>query len=423
METVNASSIVNVTGSRRTGLFSRSPYNEVDIVFILMGGVALSIVTITGNVLIMLSIKVNKNLKTVGNYFLFSLACTDLFTGVFSINIYAIYISIGYWPGDTLGCDIWLTVDYAVGHASVLHLLLISFDRYFCITKPMTYPAHRSTTMAVMLITAAWTLSFLIWTPLILFWDFFEERKPVPPNYCYCQFIFNPWATFVTSILFFFLPLCVMAYLYWRIVKTSYDSSRRNSRRPSSGSLSDIVYLPNITTKQEEEEEEDEEEEEEEEDAAAEEKEMLQQHSVVFRELQVDQTDTSSKTVSASTSKGSNTLKNSSTVSCRNTNIQIIDKWRKRYSTSREKKVTRTIMAVMIAFIISWTPYHVVVILFTLCNACVPDTVWGATYWLCYFNSTVNPACYALCNDTFKITFKQLLLCQYKNIRGQSLHA
>uniref|UniRef100_A0A096LYE3 Muscarinic acetylcholine receptor n=1 Tax=Poecilia formosa TaxID=48698 RepID=A0A096LYE3_POEFO len=428
-----------MAGDRDTGLFAKSPYSVVEIVFILVGALLLSIITTTGNLLIMLSIKVNKNLKTVGNYFLFSLACTDLFTGVCSINVYATYLAIGYWPLGKLACDLWLTADYAVGHASILNLLLISFDRYFCITKPMTYPAHRSPKMAKMLISAAWILSFVLWTPLILFWDYVGPRS-VPSTLCYCEFIFNPWATFATSILFFYLPLCIMAYLYWRIVKTSYDSSRRNSRRPSGGSFSDIVSIPEegITTKQEEE------------DGDVKEKEMLQQRSVVFKELQADQMDSESKTVSASTSRRPSILRKSSAVSkiptqtpssqnsatdleksetgvytakvsYRNVSIQILDKWRGRYSTTREKKVTRTIMAVMIAFIVTWTPYNVVVLVFTLCNACVPDTLWGATYWLCYFNSTVNPACYALCNDTFKITFKHLLLCQYKNIRGQWL--
>ncbi|CAK5118921.1 unnamed protein product [Meloidogyne enterolobii] len=109
------------------------------IVFIVIIGVFFSLATTIGNAFVMLSICVDKKLQTISNYFLFSLAVADLTIGLISIPLMTLYTANETWTFGYSLCQFWLCIDYLMCNASALNLLLISFDRYFSVTRPLTY--------------------------------------------------------------------------------------------------------------------------------------------------------------------------------------------------------------------------------------------------------------------------------------------
>ncbi|XP_048865676.1 muscarinic acetylcholine receptor M2a [Brienomyrus brachyistius] len=485
-------------GNTTDSLVPESPYKTVEVVFIVLVAGSLSLVTVTGNILVMLSIKVNRSLQTVNNYFLFSLACADLIIGLCSMNLYTVYIVIGYWPLGPVVCDLWLALDYVVSNASVMNLLIISFDRYFCVTKPLSYPVKRTTKMAGMMIAAAWVLSFILWAPAILFWQFIVGGRTVPERDCYIQFFSNAAVTFGTAIAAFYLPVITMMVLYWQISRASKSRVKKDNHKPTGANQEEYPsqvqshaskpnnnnVMADDTSRNENQEACDVggrlnnklqngkaqstsggEGEGEGENAptdncapTTEEKESSNESSSVSAgasNLKDDEKVLPKKNCHTSPSqppsrhrvktggskltcikivtkspKGDCYAASSTTVEIvpgaekQNLVAQKIVKMtkqppkKKKTAPSREKKVTRTIMAILVAFVVTWTPYNVMVLINTFCSSCIPNTVWTIGYWLCYINSTINPACYALCNVTFKKTFKHLLLCQYKNIRS-----
>lgn len=127
-------------------------YRIWERVLIVIIAVFLSLTTVVGNIMVMISFKIDKQLQTISNYFLFSLAVADFAIGLISMPLFTLYTVLGYWPLGPHICDTWLALDYLASNASVLNLLIISFDRYFSVTRPLTYRAKRTTSRAAIMI-------------------------------------------------------------------------------------------------------------------------------------------------------------------------------------------------------------------------------------------------------------------------------
>ncbi|KFR07149.1 Muscarinic acetylcholine receptor M5, partial [Nipponia nippon] len=418
-----------------------------------------SLITIVGNILVMISFKVNSQLKTVNNYYLLSLACADLIIGIFSMNLYTSYILIGHWSLGSLACDLWLALDYVASNASVMNLLVISFDRYFSITRPLTYRAKRTPKRAGIMIGLAWLISFVLWAPVILCWQYFVGERTVPPEECQIQFLYEPIITFGTAIAAFYIPVSVMTILYCRIYKETEKRTKDLAELQGSESVAEFEMIKpqkallkscfsckqqnlvkrerffQVTYKS---------------PSKGKAEEFNESTDVVVKD-QAEENDFENQKYFLSPAKGhvqkskkcvaykfrlvvkadgtqeanngcrkvkitpcSAALSKDPSIKSMDPNINNQITKRKRMVLIKERKAAQTLSAILLAFIITWTPYNIMVLISTFCSDCIPLTLWHLGYWLCYVNSTVNPICYALCNKTFRKTFKMLLFCQWK---------
>lgn len=92
-----------------------------------------------------------------------------------------------------------------------------------------------------------------------------------------------------------------------------------------------------------------------------------------------------------------------------------VKKKKKSQEKRQETKAAKTLSAILLSFIITWTPYNILVLLkpLTACTECIPRELWDFFYALCYINSTINPVCYALCNASFRRTYVRILTCKW----------
>ncbi|CDQ90904.1 unnamed protein product, partial [Oncorhynchus mykiss] len=448
---------------------------QVILIVFLTG--SLSLVTVVGNILVLISFKVNKQLKTVNNYYLLSLAFADLIIGTLSMNLYTTYIIMDQWALGNWACDLWLAIDYVASNASVMNLLVISFDRYFSITRPLTYRAKRTTKRALTMISMAWSVSFVLWAPAILFWQYIVGERTVPRGECFIQFLSEPIITFCTAIAAFYLPVTIMTVLYWRIYRetenrqkdlaglrgsgagnkagqgeeapmvpktgssrscSSYELNQAGQK--DSGAKKTIGCFQFWSLREPEHSSSDswnnndgggasmDQSDSEDEEGATD------YHQRSFSKTPV----TSSSSIQTSTKSHQTGDVSSTSKSPSSAPISLKDAaMAKRFASKaktqitkrkkqsvvkekKEKKAAQTLSAILLAFIITWTPYNIMVLVNTFCTGCIPEALWALGYWLCYVNSTINPMCYAMCNLTFRNTFKMILLCRWQDINKRN---
>lgn len=95
--------------------------------------------------------------------------------------------------------------------------------------------------------------------------------------------------------------------------------------------------------------------------------------------------------------------------------VRQVKKKKKSQEKRQETKAAKTLSAILLSFIVTWTPYNILVLLkpLTTCTKCIPQELWDFFYALCYINSTINPVCYALCNASFRRTYIRILTCKW----------
>ncbi|CAH1777874.1 unnamed protein product [Owenia fusiformis] len=188
----------------------------------------LVIVTVLGNVLTIVSFLRDRQLRTVQNIYIFNLSIVDLAVGVVSLPFYVFYTINNYtWTFGRLWCKIWLVIDFLVCAESSLTIVLISFDRFMLISQGASYTAKQTVRKAVVYIICSWILSFLLYGPAIIFWEYWIGRRTTAEDDCDVEFFNNMEYTLTTAILEFFIPLVLTAYLNLRVYLNIRDRSRK----------------------------------------------------------------------------------------------------------------------------------------------------------------------------------------------------
>ncbi|XP_043938950.1 D(1) dopamine receptor-like [Protopterus annectens] len=194
--------------------------------------------TLLGNTLVCAAVIKFRHLRSkVTNFFVISLAVSDLFVAVLVMPWRAITEVAGFWPfGDF--CDIWVAFDIMCSTASILNLCIISVDRYWAIASPFRYERKMTQRVAFVMIGVAWLLSILIsFIPVQLNWhkaDSFltMEHPDIVFNQSLnenCDSSLNRTYAISSSFISFYIPVAIMIVTYTRIYRIAQKQIRRIS--------------------------------------------------------------------------------------------------------------------------------------------------------------------------------------------------
>ncbi|RXG55316.1 Octopamine receptor beta-1R [Armadillidium vulgare] len=219
---------------------------------IIMGTIILF--AIMGNVLVIVSITMNRKLHGITNYFLVSLAIADMLVALCVMPFNASVEFFGKWLFGFRMCDLWNSFDVYFSTVSILHLCCISIDRYYAILSPLEYPLKMTKRKVLIMLAHVWLGPTLIsFPPIFLGWyatsDHLEIRSSKPDS---CTFEVNKVFAILSSAISFWIPCTVMLILYYRIFQEARKQetaimSRTNRFAPSSTrtSASHQLMIPN----------------------------------------------------------------------------------------------------------------------------------------------------------------------------------
>ncbi|CAK9303336.1 unnamed protein product [Gordionus sp. m RMFG-2023] len=204
------------------------PYELWQFIVIIILTVLLSTVTIMGNLLVLFSFAIERTLRQPTNYYIVSLAISDLIIGVSSMPFYSLYLLVGSWPLGEILCDLWLSTDYTVCLASQYTVFFITLDRYCSVNIPAKYRNWRTPFKVKFMIYCAWGIPISIFFIAIFGWQYFFGTRGVEADQCYVPFRDN--RVFNTSLIFFYYwsTLVVLLSLYAGIYKVAYDLAQKS---------------------------------------------------------------------------------------------------------------------------------------------------------------------------------------------------
>ncbi|XP_020319619.2 alpha-2Db adrenergic receptor-like [Oncorhynchus kisutch] len=385
------------------------PHSQSAAVFIVLMVTVIILVTIVGNVLVVVAVFTSRALRAPQNLFLVSLASADILVATLVIPFSLANEVMGYWYFGSTWCAFYLALDVLFCTSSIVHLCAISLDRYWSVTKAVSYNLKRTPKRIKCMITVVWVISAVISFPPLLMTKHDEHE---------CLLNNETWYILSSCLVSFFAPGLIMILVYCKIYRvakqrasTVFAAKNGMERQPLE---SETCFVPRGKFEVE-----------------SPSSPSLGGHPRKGELDDIDLEETcapDSKPKKSHFSKrgkveGANTFTKQScrapSASKRNAPLSQDQRTRQmslsktKLAQMREKRFTFVLAVVMGVFVLCWFPFFFTYSLHAICrDSCpIPDALFNLFFWIGYCNSSVNPIIYTIFNRDFRRSFKKII-CQ-----------
>lgn len=353
----------------------------------------LILLTVFGNVMVVIAVITSRALRAPQNLFLVSLACADILVATLVIPFSLANELMGYWYFGKVWCEIYLALDVLFCTSSIVHLCAISLDRYWSVTQAIKYNLRRTPRRIKCTVFIVWVLAGIISFPPLITMKKNDGKKDSPV----CEINEEKWYIIFSSTASFFAPCLIMITVYIRI----YLIAKKRTRDPPGERQREYGYSGNLERKDEDEAEADKGDgrkvdglDVEEEPSSSDGNETILCSLVKRRGMRT--------TKVAQVKPGEAPLKPEVQPCVRG------GRWKGRQY--RERRFTFVLAVVMGVFVLCWFPFFFTYTLTAVCCTCyVPKTLFKMFFWFGYCNSSLNPVIYTIFNNDFRRSFKKIL--------------
>ncbi|XP_066533521.1 trace amine-associated receptor 13c-like [Hoplias malabaricus] len=210
---------MNLTGINQTDpcLYFHCPERSVSTavyVILYIFAAAVVLLTVCGNLLVIISVCHFKQLHTPTNMLILSLAVSDFLIGLVVFPISLVSVIESCWIFNRVFCICFLLTAYIVAGTSIFDIALIAVDRYVALSNPFLYSRAVSVSIMCFVILCNWCIIF-IYNLAVHYLNRNFDRLVMCPGRCFL-FIDEVWS--LIDLLFIFVsPLSIIIILYIQV--------------------------------------------------------------------------------------------------------------------------------------------------------------------------------------------------------------